>query len=293
MAIKKRGLGKGLDALLGDLVKENRSQNISESLSGELKQVAMNQIVAGKYQPRTNFDANALQELANSIKAQGVIQPIVIRSIDKDCYEIVAGERRFRAAQLAGLEKIPALVKELPDEATVAVALIENIQREDLNPIEEAQAMARLIEEFDLTHEQVANAVGKSRTSVSNLLRLLSLPQFLQQHLQQGKIEMGHARAMLSLGIEQQQSLMNVINLRSLSVRQTEDIVRKMQQSDIAQDNIENKKDAHLIDIEQKIANHLHAKVQVSQNAKGKGKIVVQYKNAKQLKEILLTMFGE
>ena len=197
-APKKRGLGRGLDALLGGGAGPDAGPSIVEQ-EGELRLLPIHQIQAGKYQPRRHWNDEALDELAASIKAQGLIQPVVVRAIGKNSYELIAGERRWRAAQRASMSEIPALVKDVPEQSVLAMALIENIQRQELTPLEEAQALQRLIDEFDLTHQQAADAVGRSRAAVSNLLRLIDLPESIKQLLDQSKLEMGHARALLTL----------------------------------------------------------------------------------------------
>ena len=207
MAVKKRGLGRGLDALLGGTSVSALQEEAAQVDSRELQYVPLDLIQRGKYQPRRDMDATALEELAQSIKAHGVMQPIVVRPIGEGRFEIVAGERRWRASQQAGLDKIPAMVRELPDEAAIAMALIENIQREDLNPIEEAMALQRLQQEFQLTQQQVADAVGKSRVTISNLLRLIALPEEIKTLLSHGDLEMGHARALLGLPAEQRRRI--------------------------------------------------------------------------------------
>ena len=223
MALKKRGLGKGLDALLGPVTKAAET-----SEHHVLDEIPVEWIKPGKYQPRKEFDEESLSELSASIKAQGVMQPIVIRPVGQDQYEIIAGERRWRAAQLAEMEKIPAVIREVDDEAAVAMSLIENIQREDLNPLEQARALQRLIEEFDLTHQQVADAVSKSRTAVTNLLRLLSLSPAVIRLLVAGDIEMGHARALLALDDTRQEKAAREIASKQLNVRQAESLVRRI-----------------------------------------------------------------
>ena len=224
MVVKKRGLGRGLDALLGADARTAKAE--PEDVSGKLQEVPIEWIQPGKYQPRKVIEDEALQELASSIKAQGIMQPIVLRSISENKYEIIAGERRWRASQLAGLEKIPAIVREVNDESAIAMSLIENIQREDLNPMEEAIALQRLIKEFDLTHQQVAEAVGKSRTAVTNFLRLINLSAEVSQMLAHGDIEMGHARALLSLDDEKQSQAAKEIAAKQLNVRQAEALVK-------------------------------------------------------------------
>src|ERR1700688_3550562 len=219
--MKKKGLGRGLEALLGgssDITEAVRSEGLPDVLRPDSMQ-------AGKYQPRTRMDEGALQELAASIRAQGVMQPILVRSIGDDRYEIIAGERRFRAAKLAGLEEVPVLVKNVPDQAAAAMALIENIQREDLNPLEEAQGIQRLLDEFDFTHEQAAESVGRSRSAVSNLLRLLNLAAPVQTMLLAGDLDMGHARALLAVDAASQITLANQVVNKRMSVRDTEKLV--------------------------------------------------------------------
>ena len=210
MAAKKRGLGRGLDALLGGNSVDTLEQEAVKADTRELQHLPLDLIQRGKYQPRRDMDVTALEELAQSIKTHGVMQPIVVRPIGEGRFEIVAGERRWRATQQAGLDRIPALVRDLPDEAAIAMALIENIQREDLNPIEEAMALQRLQQEFQLTQQQVAEAVGKSRVTITNLLRLIALPEEVKTLLSHGDLEMGHARALLGLPVEQQLSLIHI-----------------------------------------------------------------------------------
>ena len=217
---KKQRLGRGLDALLGTYE--------STASKDELRQIPIDQLQRGKYQPRTHMNPEALDELAASIKAQGVVQPIVVRSLAPGQYEIIAGERRWRAAQIAGLETIPAVVRQIPDEAAIAIALIENIQREDLNPVEEATALTRLIDEFGMTHQKVADSVGRSRAAVTNLLRLLTLNSDVRESLEQGRMDMGHARALLALSAKSQSEAAQQVVQRGLSVRETENLVRRL-----------------------------------------------------------------
>ncbi|WP_272970386.1 ParB/RepB/Spo0J family partition protein [Comamonas terrigena] len=232
MATKKpKGLGRGLEALLGPKVDDKAAQ--AEALqTGQPSTLNLDQMVAGQYQPRTRMDEGALYELAESIKAQGIMQPILVRLLGQGAnagkYEIIAGERRFRASRLAGLDSVPVLVRDVPDEAAAAMALIENIQREDLNPLEEAQGLARLVQEFGLTHEQAAQAVGRSRSAASNLLRLLNLADPVQTMLMAGDIDMGHARALLALDKAGQITAGNQIAARKLSVREAEGLVKKI-----------------------------------------------------------------
>ena len=226
---KPKGLGRGLEALLGPKVEESAASTDAAATPHELR---LDQMVAGQYQPRTRMDEGALYELAESIKAQGIMQPILVRRLAKGAnagqYEIIAGERRFRAARIAGLESVPVLVRAVADEAAAAMALIENIQREDLNPLEEAQGLARLVNEFGLTHEQAAQSVGRSRSAASNLLRLLNLAEPVQEMLMAGDIDMGHARALLALDKAEQITAGNQIAGRKLSVREAESLVKKM-----------------------------------------------------------------
>ena len=285
MVAKKRGLGRGLDALLGAEPKRT-SEPEASSPNSSLDEVPVEWIRPGKYQPRKTMDDEPLQELAASIKAQGVMQPIVLRSVGENRYEIIAGERRWRATQLAGLDKIPAVIKEVNDEAAVAMSLIENIQREDLNPMEEALALQRLIEEFDLTHQQVADAVGKSRTAVTNFLRLINLSPEVAQMLAHGDIEMGHARALLSLSFEQQGSAAREIASQQLNVRQAEALVRKLT-SPKAKTTQKPGSDADTRGLENRLATRLGQKVNIQHSAKGKGKLIISYNSLEELDGIL------
>lgn len=281
--VKKRGLGKSLDALLvGSLSTTEESYPQSED---QLCQLSVDVIQRGKYQPRREMDPDALDDLANSIRSQGIIQPIVVRQLLGGRFEIVAGERRWRAAQLAGLTEVPAIIKDIPDEAAVAIALIENIQREGLNPIEEAMALQRLIAEFSMTHQQVAEAVGKSRASVTNLLRLLTLAEEVKTMLEHGDIEMGHARALLSLPealqIEAAQSIVN----KGLSVRDTEELVRVLQLPKLPA--MPKSIDPDIRRLQEDLANRLSLAVAIQCNQKGKGKVVIKYSDLSELDAIL------
>ncbi len=243
-------------------------------------------IQRGKYQPRRDMDSTALEELAQSIRAQGVMQPIVVRPIGNARFEIIAGERRWRASQLAGLDKIPAMVREVPDEAAIAMALIENIQREDLNPIEEAVALQRLQQEFQLTQQQVAEAVGKSRVTITNLLRLISLPEEIKTLLSHGDLEMGHARALLGLPAEQQIEGARHVVARGLTVRQTEALVR--QWSSTKENPAEVAKvDPDISRLEQRLAERLGSPVQIKHGQKGKGQLVIRYNSLDELQGVL------
>jgi ParB family chromosome partitioning protein len=288
-ASKRRGLGRGLDALLTSAPQkqpsdDDKKSGISES-ANELQQLSVDWLKPGKYQPRKDMSDQALEELSHSIKAQGIIQPIVVRQIATQQYEIIAGERRWRAAKLAGLVEVPCLVKDIPDEAAVAMALIENIQREDLNAMEEAIALERLLTEFDLTHQQVADAVGKSRTTVTNLLRLNSLNDDVKTLLEHGDIEMGHARALLALSGEQQSETAKQVAAKELTVRETERLVKKVLSPQSSKQSVE--KNAEVQQIEQNLAEKLGAEVKISQNKQGKGKLTINYKNSAQLAAIL------
>lgn len=286
MAIKKRGLGRGLDALLGGSTAASLEEEAVKVDSRELQHLPLDLIQRGKYQPRRDMDPSALEELANSIKVQGVMQPIVVRPIGGGRFEIIAGERRWRASQQAGLDKIPAMVREVPDEAAIAMALIENIQREDLNPIEEAVALQRLQQEFELTQQQVADAVGKSRVTITNLLRLIALPEEIKTLLAHGDLEMGHARALLGLPLEQQVEGARHVVARGLTVRQTEALVRQwLNSKDKPAEKA--KADPDINRLEQRLAEKLGAPVQIKHGAKGKGQLVIRYSSLDELQGVL------
>ncbi|WP_289532925.1 ParB/RepB/Spo0J family partition protein [Pseudomonas sp. SO81] len=286
MAIKKRGLGRGLDALLGGSTAAVLEEEAVKADSRELQHLPLDLIQRGKYQPRRDMDPSALEELANSIKAQGVMQPIVVRPIGGGRFEIIAGERRWRASQQAGLDKIPAMVREVPDEAAIAMALIENIQREDLNPIEEAVALQRLQQEFELTQQQVADAVGKSRVTISNLLRLIALPEEIKTLLSHGDLEMGHARALLGLPLEQQVEGARHVVARGLTVRQTEALVRQwLNSKEKPAEKV--KADPDINRLEQRLAEKLGAPVQIKHGQKGKGQLVIRYNSLDELQGVL------
>ncbi len=292
---KKRGLGRGLDALLTPQVRASALDNDKENSDlkpkdGDLSKIAINNLSPGKYQPRKDMSDKALEELSLSIQSQGIIQPIVVRLIGEEAnderkYEIIAGERRWRAAQLAQLTEVPCLIKDVPDESAVAIALIENIQREDLNAMEEAVALERLLTEFDLTHQEVALAVGKSRTTVTNLLRLNNLNDEVKTFLENGDLEMGHARALLALDDSLQAAAARTVATKELTVRETEALIKKIQNPVADKEKVE--KDIETIDLEQGLAEKLGAKVAISHNKKGKGKLVISYANLEKLEEIL------
>ncbi|WP_163836314.1 ParB/RepB/Spo0J family partition protein [Spartinivicinus ruber] len=286
MATKKRGLGRGLDALLGSTTTATAVVETNEEQNNQLEELPVEWIQRGRYQPRRDMHPEALEELSNSIKAQGVMQPIVVRPIGQNKYEIIAGERRWRATQLAGLDKIPAVIREVPDEAAIAMALIENIQREDLNPIEEAMALHRLQQEFGLTQQQVADAVGKSRATITNLLRLMTLADDVKTMLEHGDLEMGHARAILSLTKTQQLMAAKTIVAKGLSVRQTEALVRRMQ-AEAENNKPEQKIDPDIKQLEDELGEKLGTEVFIQHSAKGKGKLVIKYNNLDELDGVL------
>lgn len=294
MASKRKGLGKGLGALLGAGVKIPSAQGVkatefssNAAVDGKLMYLPIEQIQRGKYQPRRDMHTEALEELADSIRAQGVMQPIVVRPIAPEKYEIIAGERRWRATQIAGLDKIPAVIREVPDEAAIAMALIENIQREDLNPIEEAGALKRLQDEFELTHQEVAEAVGKSRTTVTNLLRLMALDGDVKTLLERGDLEMGHARALLSLTPEQQREIGHQIVAKGLTVRQAETLVRKIQMAKNNPGHEPEPVSADILRLQEDLSQTLGAKVAIQHTAKGKGKLVITYNSLDELEGVL------
>ena len=289
MNTKKRKLNRGLDALLGtDLTKKAAAGTTDASTTsqsdGDLRQLPLEFLQRGKYQPRIDFDEAALQELADSIKAQGVMQPIVVRSIGADRYEIVAGERRWRASQLAALDTIPAIVRDISDETAIAMALIENIQRENLNPLEEARALKRLQTEFDLSQQEVATAVGKSRPVMANLLRLLSLEREVSEMLEHGRIDAGHGKVLLALdGGDQVRAARKVVDSK-LSVRQTEALVKAMLAP--AVDTAPQRKDPDIDRLERQLSERFGTKV-VIENKNGRGKLVIQYSDLDVLDGIL------
>lgn len=289
---KRRGLGRGLDALLTPQTKSPAQDNKKDNLEitpkdGDLKKIAINKLSPGKYQPRKDMSDAALEELSLSIQSQGIIQPIVVRPVsdNSDEYEIIAGERRWRAAQLAQLSEVPCLIKDVPDESAVAIALIENIQREDLNAMEEAIALERLLTEFDLTHQEVAIAVGKSRTTVTNLLRLNNLHDEVKTFLENGDIEMGHARALLALDSNLQAEAAETVATKELTVRETEALIKKIQNPEAEKPVKE--KDLQSVNIENDLTEKLGLKVSVNHNKKGKGKVVISYSELAELEKFL------
>lgn len=288
MAAMKRGLGRGLDALLSTVeqVHEPVVTDNAQPLDG-YRLLSVDAIQRGRYQPRRDLEPGALEELADSIRAQGIMQPIVVRSVEgNNRFEIIAGERRWRAGQMAGLTEIPALVREVPDEAAIAMALIENIQRENLNPIEEAVALQRLQQEFELTQQQVAKAVGKSRSTIANLLRLMKLEEEVKKMLDYGDLEMGHARALLALESEAQLEAARDVVARGLTVRQTEALVRKLQ-SPQPQPVEPTQPDPALEQLAGELSARFSAPVSISRNVRGKGKISISYNSEAELNAIL------
>jgi len=281
MAKPIKGLGRGLDALL--------SGNNTSKQNDVLRDLKVEQLKPGKYQPRSRMDEASLHELAASIRVQGVMQPILARELAEGGYEIIAGERRWRAAQLAELKIVPVIVRKVPDNAALAMALIENIQREDLNPLEEAIGIQRLIDEFQMTHQAAADAVGRSRSAASNLLRLLKLPIAVQDMLMEGSLDMGHARSLLSLEGSQQVLLANKIVLEGLSVREAEKLVQQQgQQSSekISSQKTSKKEDRDTQRLQDEISSQLGARVEIKPNSKGGGKLVIEYSSNDHLEEL-------
>ena len=283
-AAKKRGLGRGLDALLsGD---DEGSSALTEQ-EGELRMLPIEQIQPGKYQPRRHWNEDALDELAASIKAQGLIQPVVVRALGKNSYELIAGERRWRAAQRAQLAELPALVKQVPEAAVPAMALIENIQREDLTSLEEADALKRLIDDFDLTHQQAADAVGRSRAAVSNLLRLTELPDSIKKLLDEGKLEMGHARCLLTLPEHEAEMLAREAARNGWTVRELEEAARRAQTTPRGKARSTAARDPNVADLERQLGERFATRVELAQGRSGRGKLVIHYHSNDELEGIL------
>jgi ParB family chromosome partitioning protein len=300
MATKKRGLGSGLKKSLGSgldvfidaksiIDESHQDMDTARQTAGDaLKQIPVDLIQRGRYQPRRHIDESALDELAASIQAQGLMQPIVLRPISADTYEIIAGERRWRAVQKAGLDTIAAIVRDIPDEAAIAMSLIENMQREDLNAMEEAMALQRIKDEFGLTHEEVAEAVGKSRSAVTNLMRLTNLPEQVRILVERGDLDMGHARALLPLSADKQQGAARDIIDRDMSVRQAETYVRSLQEKPTTKKtNKKEKKSADVVALEKDLSEKLGAPVAINQSRGGKGKLVISYSSLDILDGIL------
>lgn len=275
MSTKRKGLGRGLDALLGG----------DDAPRDALTTLPVARIRPGRYQPRTKMDQEALAELAASIKSHGLMQPVLVRPVDRDRYELIAGERRWRASQMAGLQEIPALVREVADESALAMSLIENIQRENLNPMEEAAGLQRLVDEFRMTHEQAADAVGRSRSATTNLLRLLRLAKPVQGMVMEGVLEMGHARALLALEGARQVEAAKRIAARGMSVRETEALVGKLQRGQTTRRSVPPDRD--LARLEEEVSSRLGTTVEIRPGSKGRGRIIVQYANLDHLDQLL------
>ncbi len=267
------------------MLSQTTLQEVSAGKRDELRNLPLDVIRPGRYQPRSVFDEEKLAELADSIRSQGVVQPIVVRPVGEGAFELIAGERRWRAAQIAGLDQIPAVVRDVPDEVSVAMALIENIQREDLNPLEEATALRRLIDDFQMTQQEAADAVGRSRPAVSNLLRLLELMQEVKDLIDLRRIEMGHARALLSLDDKLQVQAAREVVRKQLSVRETENLVRRLQQS--LKKKGQRRVDPDILSLQNRIAEQLGARVRIQHQASGKGKLTIAYNNADEFEGIL------
>ena len=296
MTPKKRGLGKGLEALLGtstaarhkqiqEDIRSDEARSLSDERQGELRNLPLSWLRPGKYQPRKDMSQEALEELANSIRAQGVIQPVVVRQLDEQSYEIIAGERRWRACQLVRLDTVPCIVKNVADNAAVAIALIENIQREDLNAIEEAAALQRLMNEFELTHQEIAEAVGKSRSTVSNLLRLNQLNDDVKRLVEHGDLEMGHARALLALNGPQQSELARQIAQKGMTVRDTERLVQRLLAP--REEAKSHEPEPQLQAWEQSLSQRLGVAAKFVAAGKEKGKLVLTFQNQTELDKIL------
>lgn len=278
---KKPALGRNLSSMLS----QTTLKKVQSESRDELRNLPLDVITPGRYQPRSVFDEEKLAELADSIRSQGVVQPIVVRPTGDDQYELIAGERRWRAAQIAGIDVIPAVVRDVPDEVSVAMALIENIQREDLNPLEEATALRRLIDDFQMTQQEAADAVGRSRPAVSNLLRLLELMQEVKDMIDMRRIEMGHARALLSLDDKLQVQAAREVVRKQLSVRETENLVRRLQQS--MKKKGSRRIDPDILRLQNSVSEQLGARVKIQHQASGKGKLVINYNNADEFEGIL------
>ncbi|PTY37378.1 chromosome partitioning protein ParB [Saccharospirillum sp. MSK14-1] len=289
MSPKKRGLGRGLDALITtrEEVEAISEQPVKEVRDGSLRELPIEWVQRGVYQPRRDMSADALEELAASIRAQGVMQPVVVRPVGPQSFELIAGERRWRASQMAGLDTIPAVVRDVPDEDAIAMALIENIQRENLNPMEEAFALQRLQKEFELTQAGVAEAVGKSRVTVTNLLRLISLEDEVRRLLEHGDLEMGHARALLGLQGSAQVEAARQVVAKGMTVRATEQLVRTLAEGGKPEAPVEARPDANIKNLEEMLSQRLGANVAIKHGSKGKGSLVIKYNSLDELDGIL------
>ncbi|MDD2720559.1 MAG: ParB/RepB/Spo0J family partition protein [Gallionella sp.] len=281
MTKPQKGLGRGLDALL--------SAGKSEK-DDVLRELKVSQLKPGKYQPRSHMDQESLNDLAASIKAQGVMQPILVREITEENYEIIAGERRWRASQLAGLTHVPVLIRSVADNVALAMALIENIQRENLNPLEEAAGIQRLIDEFEMTHQVAADAVGRSRSAASNLLRLLKLPKDIQGMMMEGRLDMGHARALLSLDGANQIAVANKISMENLSVRETEKLIQRLQKTPVDPPPKKLPKSRDVIRVQEELSECIGANVTIKEKKKGAGQLVIDYSSNEQLDELIANL---
>lgn len=286
MTSKKNPLGRNLSSMLSKSALQHAVENVgTESAGGDtLRSLPLDQISPGPFQPRSIFDTDRLQELADSISHQGVIQPVVVRVKGGDSYELIAGERRWRAAQLAGIEEIPAIVRKVSDEIAIAMALVENIQRENLNPIEEATALRRLVDEYQMTHQEAGDAVGRSRSAVSNLLRLLELSEEVRELVDARHLEMGHARALLTLDESMQAQAAREVVAKDLSVRQTEQLVRRLKNPPAPRTQV---LDPDVQQLQDRVAEKLCARVKLTHNTRGKGKLVIAFNSADELDGIL------
>jgi ParB family chromosome partitioning protein len=278
---KKPVLGRNLSSMLS----QTTLQQVKKDQRDELRNLPLDVIQPGRFQPRSVFDEEKLAELADSIRSQGVVQPVVVRPVGDEQFELIAGERRWRAAQLAGIDGIPAVVRDVPDEVSLAMSLIENIQREDLNPLEEATALRRLIDDFQMTHQEAADAVGRSRAAVSNLLRLLELMQEVKDMIDLRLIEMGHARALLSLDDDLQVQAAREVVHKRLSVRDTENLVRRLQQAKKRKGS--RRVDPDILSLQNRLGETLGARVRIQHQASGKGKLVISYNNSDEFEGIL------
>ena len=283
MSTKQKGLGRGLDALL------DRDET-GAALVDRLATLKLGQLGPGRYQPRTKMDEASLQELAASIRVQGLMQPILVRPVARDRYEIIAGERRWRAAKLAGLSEIPVVVRDVPDQAALAMALIENIQREDLNPLEEAHGVQRLVNEFKLTHQEAADAIGRSRAATTNLLRLLNLEKSVQQRMLEGQLDMGHARALLSLEGRRQDEVAKRVAGRGLSVRETEKLVNEILNPAVRGKLRRARADRDVARLEEELSEELGTTVEIRQGRKGSGTLVIRYISHEHLDSLLIRL---
>lgn len=286
MNIKKRGLGKGLNELGINELLSDINTSLTNKNAEDLRQLPLDLLQPGKYQPRQEFNPESLQELAASIRSQGIIQPLVVRPVAQQRYEIIAGERRWRAAQIAGLAEVPVIIRDIPDNAAIAMALIENIQRENLHPMEEARSLQRLISEFDMTHEQAADVVGKARVTVTNLLRLLSLNPDVKDLLEKDQLEMGHAKALLGLHGLAQSEAAKIIVSKQLTVRAAEELVRKFHTPKIAADK-SSTQDPNVLRLQENLSDKLGAAVTIAHQTSGKGQLIIRYNSLDELEGIL------